>query len=365
MFMKNTVLARMKVLIALIPISLVVNSCANSDIKTAQKFGEVSDQLGQLNAEVAKDIYESCARSSVWLARGTSGTRQNMRSALQNCDEIFRPNSVNTEIAGNLLIEYVRAIGTLATEDRETVGTRFEDIGKALKEIKIETGGSEAEPSVFQLQPDTVETGVRIATFITNFILSDFRRRNLKTAIVCTDPAIQSYSSDLAHFINEFYIKNLLDDEINSVTRYFAGYRSPLTDTTNLLLDSGSPEVFTSLQDTQLNRDQALRAEISKIIDKKNIGATYVTLVQTTAAAHADLKRIFNDGEDEISPELSTRCNEYFNEEASNAETSRTLERDFMNQQISQSELKQVREVAEAYIEQVKLLIEDANKPEH
>jgi len=342
-----------KIILALIPAPLALSGCTSRDIKTAQAFSEISETLKESNTTVAQDIYDSCSRSSTWLARGTADTRQNMRDALKVCDTIFRPNSVRTEIAGQLLAEYVGAIGDLATEDRQAVRTRFEEVGTALQGLTVQTGDS-----TFQLKQNTIDTGVEIAAFLTNLIQNDFRRRNLKAAIVCTDQDIQSYSADLASFINELYVQALLDDEIDSITRYFGGYRSPLTDATNLLLDSGSPEVFTSLQETQINRDQELRTEISKVIERKNTASAYVTLIQETATAHADLKHIFNNGKDELSPELTTKCNQYFAKDSGSKVSMKTLETDFLNQEISQSELEQVRKVAIAYTNKVIPLLE-------
>jgi hypothetical protein len=353
----NLLRIRIKIILTLIPASLVLGSCTSSDIKAAKGFGDTSNALAQLNISVADDIYNSCARSSNWIARGTANTRQNMRDTIKTCDTIFRPNSVQTKIAGGLLVEYVGAIGALATEDRNTVKTRFEEIGTALEGLKVQAGNS-----TFQLQKNTIDTGVNIATFLTNLFLSDFRRQNLKSAIVCTDKDIQNYSSGLGIFIDELYVKALLDDEIDSVTRYFGGYRSPLTDKTNMLLDSGSPEVFTSLQETQLKRDQDLRIEISKVVDKKNIGATYVSLIQATAAAHADLKRIFNDGNDGLSTELTAKCNRYFAKNNNSRVSIKTSDTDFLDQEISQSELEQIRKVAKAYTSKVTLLLARAKQ---
>jgi hypothetical protein len=350
-------ISRKSVIFALIPASLILGSCTNSDIKTAKKFGDISNDLSQLNTTVTDDIYNSCFRSSTWFARGTSDTRQNMRDALKTCDTIFRPNSVRAKVAGGVLVEYVGAIGALATEDRNTVKTRFEEIGTALQGLKVESSGSS-----FQLQKNTINTGVNIATFLTNLFLNDFRRKNLKAAIVCTDGDIQTYSAGLASFIDELYVKALLDDEIDSVTRYFGGYRSPLTDKTNLLLDTGLPEVFTSLQETQLKRDQDLRAEISKIKDKKNAGATYVTLIQTTATAHGDLKRVFNNGMAELSPKLIDRCNSYFAKNDKNKISINNLDDDFLNREISKSELEQIRKIATAYTLKVMPLLTRKNK---
>jgi hypothetical protein len=346
-----------KAMLAIIPVSLLISSCTSSDIKTAKEFGAILNKMRLLNTSVANDIYDSCTRSSAWIARGTPGTRNNMRDALKVCDTEFRPNSVRTEIAGNVLTEYIGAIDALATEDRSTVKTRFEEIGSALGGLKVQSGDS-----TLQLKQNTIDTGVRIATFLTNLILNDVRRKNLKAAIVCTDADIQAYSIDLAIFINELYIKALLDDEIDSVTRYFGGYRSPLTNKTNLLLDTEFPETFTSLQNTQLKRDQDLRSEISKIVEKKNMGGSYVTLIQATATAHSDLKNIFNKGSNELSPKLQVQCKEYFNKKQNRVAVNNPMENNFLNQEISKSELEKIRKISREYTIKVKPILSKFNQ---
>ncbi len=82
----------------------------------------------------------------------------------------------------------------------------------------------------------------------------------------------------------------------------------------------------------------------------------YVTFIRETALAHSSLKRIFNDGKDELSPEFTKRCNEYFakNDSKLSPKTSRT---DFINQEISQSELKQAEIVAKTYMVKVAFLL--------
>jgi outer membrane murein-binding lipoprotein Lpp len=360
--LKQSIASCIRILSVLIPTALILTSCSNSDLRAAQKFSELSAELEKLNSEVAQDIYDSCARSATWLAQGSAaGTRQNLRDGLKDCDTLFRPNAVRLEMAGQLLVGYVGAVGQLATEDREAVRTAFSEIGDALKELNVPAATSSfrlnGSDQSFQFNQRTIETGVEIATFITNLLQNDFRRRNLRAAIVCTDQDIQSYATDLSRFIDELYVQALLDDEIDSVTRYFGSYRSPLTDTTNRLLDSGFPEVFTTLQETQRRRDRELREEVSKVVDRKRAASNYVMLIRETATAHADLKRIFNNGKDEVSPEMTAKCNKYFGKASEGKADMKELEREFPNRELSPSELAQVKQVGVTYIEKVSSLL--------
>ncbi len=246
---------------------MVLSSCSNnSDIKSAAKFAESSNILKRMNTEVADDIYNSCSRKSIWQARDTISF--NVKDSVKLCDTDYRPNSERAKIAGRLLIDYIAAIGALATEDSNAVKMQFEEIGAALKTVKVQT----TDTSTVKISDNTIDTGIRIANFLTNLFLSDFRRENLKVAIVCTDKDIQSYSTDLAEFVEKNYVKSQLDEEIDQAIAYSTGYKSLLNDKTDLLLNSGTPEVFVLLQNTQLGRDKLLQSELEKIISKKNMG---------------------------------------------------------------------------------------------
>jgi hypothetical protein len=341
------VLSSIKLFLLLIPISLALSSCTNRDFKAAQALSEKAEELKTLNDDVSLDIYDSCVRSNNWLNRDTSQTGQNIRDGLKQCDQIYRSNSDRARIVGQLLVGYVGAIGELTTGREEEVKAKFESIGESLGKLKVETGGS-----TLQFTGDTIDAGVNVATFLTNLLLTDFRRSNIKVAVVCTDSDIQSYSMGFTSFIDEIYIQGQLDDEIDSITRYYLQ--------TNLLSDvitePLSPDSAPELQNAQDRRNAELRAELSKVADRKNTASAYINVIQETAATHAALKRIFNNGKDEISPEQTAKCNRYFAQGETKANM-KTVETGFP-QEMSQSELEQARRVVEAYIERVTPLLE-------
>jgi hypothetical protein len=345
----RTLLSSIKVLLILIPASLALNSCTSRDLKAAQVLGNLAENLGQLNDSVSLDIYDSCVRSVTWFNRDTSATGQNVRQGLQNCDTLYRPNSDRTRLAGDLLVQYVSAIGQLAEsgDQRETVRTQFEAIGEALSNLQISAGDN----TTVQFFPaNTIDTGVNIATFLTNLLLGDFRRSRIKLAVVCTDDDIQSYSTDFVSFIDELYTQEQLNDEIDSITRFYLQ--------TNLLSDVVTQPLPTDhvaeIQNTQDRRNAELRAELLKINDRKNAASAYVNAIRETAATHAQLKRIFNNGKDELSAEQTARCQRYF---AADKASLKTTANDPIESEISPAELAQVRTVVDQYINRVQPLL--------
>jgi hypothetical protein len=352
---RKTLFSGIKLLLILIPASLALNSCTSRDLKAAQALGNLAENLELLNESVSLDIYDSCVRSVTWLNRDTSVTGQNVREGLQNCDTLYRPNSDRTRLGGDLLVGYVSAIGQLAedTDQKETVRTRFETIGEALSNLQISAGDN----TTVQFFPaNTIDTGVNIATFLTNLLLGDFRRSRIKLAVVCTDADIQSYSADFINFIDELYTQEQLNDEIDSITRFYLQ--------TNLLGDVVTQPLqadsVAEIQNTQDRRNAELRAELLKVNDRKNAASAYVNAIRETAATHAKLKRIFNDDKDELSPEQTARCERYFSSDAPNVSL-KTMTDDPIESEISPSELTQIRTVIDDYINRVQPLLDGIN----
>jgi hypothetical protein len=358
---RRNLLSSWKLLFLLIPISLTLNSCTSRDLKAARALGEMSEQLDTLNTSVSADIYDSCARSVTWLNRDISVTGQNIRDGLKICDELYRPNADRTQLAGELLVEYVGAIATLAdsTDQKDTLETQFRSIGESLSKFEVPAGD---DITVQLLPQNTIDTGVDIATFLANLLLSDFRRRKIKLAVVCTDPDIQSYSADFSSFIEELYGQEQLNDEIDSITRFYQQ--------TNLLSDVITQPLAAAdvagIQDTQDRRSAELRAELLKVTARKNDAATYVTVIREMAIAHSKLKLIFNDGQDALSAEQTAKCDRYFAPDRDRAKTANLAEpkgldnpETVLEDEISLSELEQVRTVVDDYLNRVQPLLKD------
>ena len=89
------------------------------------------------------------------------------------------------------------------------------------------------------------------------------------------------------------------------------------------------------------------------IINLKEDGSAYVTLIQSTAKFHNRLKLIFNEDKDELSPEQNRECNEYF---ASNYLKSLTKHK------ISLNEFEQVSITLRDYIDEISLLLAQINR---
>lgn len=274
---------RPKVILALIPIYFLLGSCKNDDLEAAKSFATLSEDLAIANKQISADIYASCARSASWEALGTSESRETMREQLDVCDKEYRKNSQNTEIAGNVLVNYVAAVGNLATKNENGFTPKIEQISETLGNIDI--NGQ-------KINGNARQAGFQIVDFITNFLVNDFRRRNLKLAIVCTDRDIQEYSANLSDFIDSSYTDYLLNREIEQINEHFGFYIVQVNRRlTGLSGSKDNPQDFNTLQERQTLLEEQERAEINKVIERKKDGAAYVATIRSTGDFHSELKR--------------------------------------------------------------------------
>jgi len=348
--MFNKSFSKFKISFALIPVSIMLGSCGNNDLKIAEKFGLEAAKLEAANDQVSADIYDSCVRTASWFSQGDFKSRLRMQEQLKVCDELYRPNSERANTAGSVLVGYVRSVGELAAQDTAGFNEKYTTIATALKSLEVKTSTGTAK-----IDDNTINAGLKIANFLTNLILRDFQRSNLKSAIICTDEYIQSYANGLATFFDQNYVNYLLDSEIDKISEHYGFYGGRLNSVVNRSYDnSEDPEVFASLQEQQMELEQKERTEIDKVVNKKKDGAAYVTIIRKTAEFHTKLKRIFNANKEQLSPQQKSECEKYFARETGsiNAQSSA-----FLNQEINPSELTQVKEVTKKYISEVSPLL--------
>ena len=331
---------------ALIPITLLIASCENDDIKMAEEFGQTSATLSAANTKISADIYDSCTRRALLFGNNNFKSREQMKEALKVCDELYKPNAIRTKLAGGVLIGYVKAIGELATDDRAGFNQRFTAIEQSLNNLQFQkdTQDETGNPTTITvgLEANAVNAGIRIADFISNLIVLDFRRENLKPAIVCTSKPIQDYSEQLAEFVNSYYVDYTLNQEIDKLTE---------------------------VRGFEKAEDKLLKQEIQAITNLKKEGSAYVTALESTGKFHNRLKFIFNNGQDELSTEQEIECDKYLNPDIKEArypndkkETYNSSSSSVLHHKISFYELKQVNVALEEYINEVTPLLAQINK---
>jgi len=346
----KVVFSKSKFSVALLLTSLTVGSCKADDLELARSFGDVSKNLGTLNQEISSDIYASCARAITWESRGTQRSRENMQAQLMVCDDSFSVVAQNNKIAGDILVDYVNSIVSIATEDDKGFDAQFGEISKALEGLDI---------NGITINQNARNAGIQLANFIATILFRDFRRNALKAAIVCTDSDIQEYSHGLADFINESYVDFLLNREIEQLNEHYSFYLTDINVRLNKLSTNENLQDFNALQQRQIDLITQEREEVGKIIERKNKGLDYISVIRATANFHGELKQVFNDGQASLSPEQSRQCEEYHTENIALSSTSADETESLWDQEISLSELEQIKMIVKEYVNEVTPIFED------
>lgn len=343
---------RFQVLLILIPISFIISSCRNEDLKMAKSFGTLSKELRSANETISADIYDSCTRSATWEAVITAASRQNMREQLIICDRLYRPNAQNTKIAGSVLVNYVAAIGNLASNNSNSFTPQLANLSEALANLDINGN---------KISDNARIAGFQIADFITNLIFKDFRRRNLKLAVICTDRDIQKYSANLSNFIDSSYVNYSLNREIAQINENFGFYVSDVNKRLREILDrENNLQNLKILQERQTLLEEKERAEINKVIERKKKGSAYIAAIRSTAEFHHKLKFIFNKNREELSSKQIQKCNKYRSRNQKKVSLKKTnQEAESWNLEISNSELKQVKKASNEYFDKITPLLEE------
>ncbi|KST69009.1 hypothetical protein [Mastigocoleus testarum] len=343
---------RSQILLILIPISFIISSCRNEDLKMARSFSTLSKELRSANETISADIYVSCTRSATWEAVITAASRQNMREQLIICDRLYRPNSQNTKIAGSVLVKYVAAIGDLASNNSNSFTPQLANLSEALANLDINGN---------KISDNAREAGFQIADFITNLIFKDFRRRNLKLAVICTDQDIQKYSTNLSSFIDSSYVNYSLNREIAQIHEHFGFYIGDVNKRLRKISDrENNLQNLKILQEQQTLLEEKERAEINKVIERKKKGSAYVAAIRFTADFHHKLKYIFNKNQEELSSKQIQKCNKYRSRNQKKISLQKTNQEDeSWDLEISNSELKQVKKATNEYIDKITPLFEE------
>jgi hypothetical protein len=336
-------------ILTITPLSFVLGSCNSNVLDSAKKFSKYTEDLRSANDKISTEIYTSCARAAQWESLEDSDSRVAFQKQLAVCDKSFRQASQNTNIAGAVLVNYYTAIANLATENNASYTAQFEAISDALGKLNV---------NGITLNENARSAGVKIADLITKILVRNYRKNQIKTAIVCTDSDIQKYSKSLGDFIDASYVDFLLNKEITQINEYHSFYVSDVgRRRRELSVPTGNPQDFITVQTRQTTLEATERSEIGKVIDRKNDGAAYVAIIRETASYHGQLKKIFNGNKDELSEKQVKKCDEYRSK--AKPLVSYTIENKDqpVNEKITISELKQVEELTSDYIKKVRPLL--------
>ena len=337
--MKNIV--KQSLLLSLIPICLSFSGCKRDDLDTAEKFGLMSPSFQDATSNLSNDIYNSCIRKIKFYPLDTAKARDLQTTEINNCETLNSPAAKKTQMATQVLSDYMIAIGELASQDTVNFNKSLNEIKDALSNLKIPQ--AQGEPTT--LNSSDVQAGINIVGLLLNWGKQVYQRENLKKAIVCTDEPFQQYSNSLIKIFQNGYVDGILKLEQERITGYYGDYAAQLENQNGSLNE-------------RMDIEQKYSSALDSVLAKRDAALSYIAIIQKTAAAHGQLKAIFSKRDSSTpSEEVKARCQEYFTPKSQGV-VSQSSE----NFQLSSKERKRVTEIVLQYAQEVNPLLQKINR---
>ncbi|MEH1847256.1 MAG: hypothetical protein V7L25_20315 [Nostoc sp.] len=337
--MKNIV--KQSLLLSIIPIYLSLYGCNRDDLDTAQNFGLMSASFQDATSNLSNDIYNSCIRKIKFYPLDTPKARKLQTDEINNCETYNSPAAKKTQIATQVISDYMIAIGTLASQDAVNFNKSLNEIKDALSNLKIPS----SQDNSTTLNSSDIQAGINIVGLLLNWDKQVYQRENLKKAIVCTDEPFQQYSNSLVKIFQDGYINGILKLEQERITGYYGDYAAQLIDQKGSLNE-------------RMDIEQKYSSALDSVLAKRDAALSYIAVIKKTATAHGQLKAIFSKGDSSTpSEEVKARCQEYFTPKSQGV-VSQYSE----NFQLSSKERKRVTEIVLQYAQEVNPLLQKINR---
>jgi len=351
-----------RAIVALVPFALLLNSCGR-DFPSVQKLGKMTTVLEESSSNMADDIYNSCITRTKYIsflvAQGSSGSFSLRQEQEKNCDDSNKLAVKNVKDANSVLVEYLKALGKMASGDTVSFDKNFNTLGESLKKLQIPQ--SQGKP--FSFNASDVDAGTSIAKFITNAFTREFRREKLKQAILCTDKDIQTYigsatsgvkdsasneptTGGLIALTQQAYVNGILTAEEQEIRNYFTNYIGGL-----------APVSQTHALDF-IKLEEDYNKGMDSIRSRRDAAENYVAILQQIAAMHSNVKTEFQGkGEKQLSDaQLQDYCQGL---DTAKADKAATKEKAITYEQ---EEIKNVGKIVSEYEKSLEPLIEKMNK---
>lgn len=343
----------LKILFSIVPISILISSC-DEDLSAARDFGLMAAEFQDSTSKLSADIYNSCVRKTQFYTLDTLKSQELQETEVEECNNFNKPTAGKVATANQVMVDYMIAIGELASDNTVDFNSSLDDIRKALNSITATSGGQPI------LKIDDVDAGINIAGFVINIFKKQFQRSELKPAILCTDDSVQTYSQGLISVFQDGYINNILEkerlrinDHYNSKAATYREYIKGDDDLPPLRSFAEYEPIEKKIEDIEKNK----RAEINEFLKVRDAASAYVSVINKTALTHAKLKGIFNQDEDQAFQSKGDCEKNYF--KADNG-TNYLASPSNLNQ-ISRQELRQINKIASEYNKEVKPLLKKIN----
>ena len=306
-----------KLLFFVLPLTVSLTACNKGEqLKAVEEFSLTSENVKESSFLIIGDIDDSCIRREEIKNQKLSMVNQPVTdekgdpifpliNIRERCEK-WNPVVVQTNQINGTLISYMQSLGQLAsgntvtfTENTQTLGNSVNDFSKALGATNI------------SVSEEQQQAGVKVVNSLLNLWSSQFRYKNLKPAIICTDPYFADYVSLLGEIIDKVYLKIQLRQEEDAIkSRYNNAYKIALR------TSRSNPAVLGS---TIVDLQNDYKQQIGDLDKRKQAAIAYGGFLAQTQGLHHALANNFRGQATDA--EIESLCENYFSLESTNPVT--------------------------------------------
>ncbi|MDZ8087554.1 MAG: hypothetical protein RMY16_18615 [Nostoc sp. DedQUE12b] len=291
-----------------IPIAVLLGSCGDN-FKSVESFSKSKEIVERASNDFAEDIYQSCLRRTRYIKLVPDNGIPYRNERRESCETTERVDYDNFKTGVSVLINYMDALGAIASGKNLSLDKSIDDLNESLKSLSINSN---------KLDSDAVDGGSQILKFLFDLATKKIREDALQKAIVCTNEPIHKYitgnsvpatdengvdlykpsKGGLIFLVNNNYLSKAgtLGIETNAINTYYKSYFLILNE---LGKDQITPSNYKEFVDRitvgeQLTEDYNKAMKI--VADKEQAGRAYNQLLVITVKAHNRISKEFAEG---------------------------------------------------------------------
>lgn len=339
-----------------IPIAVLLGSCG-ANFQSVESFSKSREIVGRASNDFAEDIYQSCLRRIKYTPLVLDSGISDRNKRREGCERTERVDSDNFKAVVNILIDYMDALGAIASGKDLSLDNSIDNLGQSIKDLSI---------SGNKLDADAVDGGSEILKVLFDLATKKIRKDTLQKAIVCTNEPIHKYvtgnsvpttdqngvdlykpaKGGLIFIVQNNYLNKggTLGIEAEAINTYYEPYFSTLIK----LGDERNPSNYQQVV-TQITVGEKLTEDYNKsmeiVSEKEQAARAYNKILFSTVKTHNQLRKEFEEG---LKPQDVSRLCQF------NAKVS--------FKKIDEKKMKRIQTILNEYVISVKPLVEEVDR---
>jgi hypothetical protein len=285
-------------------IAFLLGGCG-ANFQSVENFSKSRERIQQASNDFAEDIYQSCLRGTRYVKLVPDNGIKIRNDERESCETNNRLDSDKFKGAVSILINYMGALGAIASGKDLSLDNSIDNLGQSIKDWK-------------KLDANAVNGGSEILKVLFDLVTKKIRKDALQTAIVCTNEPIHKYvtgnsvpatekgvdiykpeTGGLIFLVKDTYLSTggTLGLETAAINGYYELYFATLNklgDDTEINQSNYQQFVDRITVGESLTADYNKAMEI--VAEKKQAARAYNEILLKTVKTHNDLRKEFQEG---------------------------------------------------------------------